>query len=121
MKLFRNIIILVGLVLLASILHLLVYQFEITMMSISNVLFVVGIIVLLPSIIAITSAYRVFRGMKYVVRVFISPHFRKEYPTFRDYKEEKEKEINTTLFYEFFVAALMMIITSGVLAWMWFK
>jgi len=121
MKLFRNLIILVGLLFLASILHLLVYQLEITLMSVSNVLFVVGIIVLLPSIIAMTSAYRVFRGMRYVVRVLISPHFKKEYPTFRDYKEEKEKEINTTLFYEFFAVALLMIITSGVLAWMWFK
>lgn len=120
MRIIRFVIIMISLVILALLLHLIVYRLDFSIINASNVLFVVGIIVFMPSLVAMTSSYRVFTSMRYAVRVILSPQFKHEYPTFKDYKEEKEKEIKTTLFFEMMVASLSMMVASAILAWMWF-
>lgn len=120
MKVLRFSLILMSITLLAFLLHLIIYRYDFSIINASNVLFVVGIIVFMPSLVAMTSSYRVFTSMRYAVRVMLSPQFRHEYPTFKDYKSEKEKEIKTSLFFETMLASLIMIVASAILAWMWF-
>jgi hypothetical protein len=120
MKWLRFVIVLMGMVFMAFLLHLLVYRMQFSIENASNVLFVVGIIMFLPSVIAITSAYRVFHSMRYVFRVIISPSFKQEYPTFKDFQTEKTKEIQSTIFTEFMVASLILIIAAFILARLWY-
>lgn len=120
MKWLRFVIILVVMLIAAFLLHLLVYRMNFSYENASNVLFVVGIIMILPSVVAMTSAYRIFQSMRYVIRVAASPSFRREYPTFKDYQTEKTREIQSTIFIEFFVASLLLIIASFILARMWY-
>lgn len=117
----RFVIVLISMLLGAFLLHLLVYRVQFSIENASNVLFVVGIIMFLPSVIAITSAYRVFHSMRYVFRVIISPNFKQEYPTFKDYQTEKTKDIQSTIFTEFLVASLLLMIASFILARMWYR
>ncbi|MFA5526649.1 MAG: DUF3899 domain-containing protein [Acholeplasmataceae bacterium] len=121
MKLTRLALITGSLLLASFLLHLLIYRLEFSIMTLSNVLFVVGIIVFLPSVIAMTSAYRIFQSMKYVFRVIVSPSFKQMFPTFKDYQTEKTKEIKTSLFLEIFLVTLVMILASAILAWVWFQ
>lgn len=116
MNYIRLAIIFIGSLLLAMAVHLLVYGTLFTYAKISDSLFVIGIIFLLPSFIAMTNAYKVFHGISYVFRVFISPSFRKEYPRFGDFMSERNGKIKSTIFYEMFVSSLVLVIASAILA-----
>jgi len=116
MKYFRLAIIFIAILVLSLLLHLLVYQSDFTYANISNSLFVVSIILFLPSIVAMTGAYQLFHGFRYVVKVFVSPSFRRNYPNFREYKEERQTEIKTTFFKELLIASFIILIASIILA-----
>jgi len=116
MNYFRLIIIFVSTAILALLLHLLVYQTIFTYASISNSLFVVGIILLLPSVVAMTSAYQMFKGIQYVFRVIVSPSFQREYPRFHDYKNEKVVKSETTIFLEILISSLVIVVIAMILA-----
>lgn len=120
MKWFRLVIIFASTVFVSFLLHLAVYQFDFSIINISNALFVVGIILLLPSLIALTSAYKVFQGFGYSVRVFLSPQFRQKYPALSDYKNDKNKEIHSTIFVEFFVSSAVIVVIAVILALFWY-
>lgn len=116
MKIFRFIIIFFATLLVAFLLHLLVYKTVFSYENASNVLFVVGIILFLPTMVAITRAYEVFQGIKYVFRVLLSPSFRDQYPRFKEYRDDNSSNIKSTIFREVFLASLIVIIISIVLA-----
>lgn len=116
MKYFRLAIIFVSMLTLSLLLHLLVYQRDFTYANISNATFVVSVILFLPSVVAMTGAYQLFHGFRYVVRVFVSPSFRKEYPNFKDYKDERQTEIKTTFFKEVLVSSFILLVASIILA-----
>jgi len=116
MNYFRLLIFFVSMALLAFFLHLLVYQTYFTHASISNSLFVVGILFLLPSIVAISSAYEMFKGIQYVFRVIASPSFQRNYPRFHDYKAEKVEKSKTTVFLEVLISSFLIVIIAMILA-----
>jgi len=116
MNYFRLAIIYVAMLLISLVLHLLVYQQDFTYANISNALFVVSIILFLPSVVAMTGAYQLFHGFRYVFKVFVSPSFRSEYPNFRDYKEERQTEIKTTFFKEVLLSSFIIMVASIILA-----
>ncbi|MCK7489053.1 MAG: hypothetical protein MZU79_01510 [Anaerotruncus sp.] len=74
--------ILIAMVVAAGLLHLAVYQTDFTYTNVSNALFVVGVVFFLPSLVALTSAFEVFHGIRYAMRVLWSPSFRREYPRY---------------------------------------
>jgi hypothetical protein len=116
MNYLRLTIIFVSTALLAFILHLLVYQTNFTYANASNSLFVVGIILLLPSLVALTNAYQMFKGIQYVFRVIVSPSFQREYPKFHDYRNEKVVKSETTVFLEALISSLLIVIIAMILA-----
>ena len=115
MNYFRLAIIFVAILALSLLLHLLIYQSDFTYANISDSLFVVSIILFLPSIVATTGAYQTFHGIRYVFRVIASPSFRKE-NSFAEYKEARQSEIKTTFFKEILVASFIIFIASIILA-----
>ncbi len=116
MKFFRTAVLFGCMVIAAGLLHLAVYRTNFTLTNVSNVLFVVGIIVFLPSVVALTSAFEVFNGFRYAMRVLISPSFRREYPRYKEYKDEKKGKVNASIFIEALVSSFVLILIAGYLA-----
>lgn len=116
MKPFRLLLILAATLGLALGVHLLVYKEIFTYESMSNALFVVGMIIFLPSLVVLTKAYEVFQGIQYSMRVLFSPNYRKLYPKYSDYKEEKSEKIKTSVFYEILIASSITVVTAIILA-----
>ncbi len=116
MKVIRLLIIFVLELLLAlSIMVLRGVPFD--MQQLSDHFFVVGIIIGMPSVVAITQAFRLFYGFRYAFRVLITPSYRKLYPSFKDYEEMKTGgEKNHTFFGEVLVASFSLIVISAVLS-----
>ncbi len=86
-------------------------------LQLSDHFFVVGIIIGMPSVVAITQAFRLFYGFRYAFRVLITPSYRKLYPSFKDFEEMKTGgEKNHTFFGEVLVASLLMVIIAGILS-----
>ena len=85
--------------------------------QLSDHFFVVGIIIGMPSVVAITQAFRLFYGFRYAFRVLLTPSYRKLYPSFKDFEEMKTGgEKNHTFFGEVLVASLLMVIIAGILS-----
>lgn len=116
MKPFRMALIFAGMVVLAGLLQLAVYGTYVTATNVSNVLFVVGVIFFLPCVVALTSAFKVFHGIRYAMRVFISPSFRREYPRYKEYKDDRKDKIASTVFVELLISAAVLILAAGILA-----
>lgn len=112
----RFLILSISILIFSVIFHFLVYGNDFTYEHISNVMFGVGIILLLPSIVVISHAYEVFYGFRYTARIFFSDSFKKEYPKFIDYKEEKTGVYKTTLFTELVIISVIFIVVSFFLA-----
>jgi hypothetical protein len=88
-----------------------------SMANLSDHFFVVGVIIGMPSMVAITQAFRLFYGFRYAFRVLITPSYRKLYPSFKDFEETKTGgEPNHTFFGEVFIASLSVIIIAGILS-----
>ena len=88
-----------------------------SMANLSDHFFVVGVIIGMPSMVAITQAFRLFYGFRYAFRVLITPSYRKLYPSFKDFEETKMGgEPNHTFFGEVLIASLSVIIIAGILS-----
>lgn len=116
MKQFRLAIIFLTLLVLSLLLHLLIYGSRFNIGNAANALFVVGMITFLPTIIAMTQAYRVFQGFNYAFRSLISTAFRQTYPKFSDYKTEKDVKIKTSVFLEAFIASGLVVLIGIILS-----
>ena len=115
MKIYRLAIILFISSILAFLLHLIIYKMNFDLESIINVLFVVGVITFLPAILVITNALTVFDGIKYALRVFITPSYRTKYPTFKDYKEDCKEKIKSKVFMEILIVSAAFLLVSTIL------
>lgn len=112
MKFFRLMIIFIALIFLAFLLHIWIYGSTFVAQSMSDSLFVIGMLALLPTIIAMSSSYKVFQGFNYAFRSFISTSFRKAYPKYSDFRNEKDVNIKTTVFLETFIASAILVIAA---------
>lgn len=91
-KYIRPLIIILGIALASTLIFWLVYDFEFRKDYISNSIFVISISVFFISLIMHTGATRLFLGISYTSKTWInSKKTREEYPTFREYFEEKSK------------------------------
>ena len=113
MKIFRLLLIFLSILVVSFLLYLWIYGSTYIVGNVANALFVVGMITFLPTIIAMTQAYKFFQGFNYAIRSFISTAFRENYPKFSDYKAEKRyKKLKTTVFLEAFIASGTVVILS---------
>lgn len=116
MKIQRFIIILIVLIFTAFLIHSATDGFNYSVTSVSNALFIVGIVLLMPAIVALTNAYQVFHGFRYSIRAFLSTSFRREYPNFKDYKDERTVSVKSSIFLEIFIASMIILTVSIILA-----
>lgn len=116
MNLRRTIFVVLGLLLVSLVLHLLVYKTTFTYESASNVLFVVGVLFFLPSLVVITGSYEIFYGFRYSMSVLFRKDFRSHYPTFLDYKVEKVKRYESTIFIELMAVSSVLFVMSFIFA-----
>lgn len=87
------------------------------MANVSDHFFVIGVIIGMPSIVAITQAFRLFYGFRYAFRVLITPSYRKLYPSFKDFEETKTGgESNHTFFGEVLIASFSVIAIAAILS-----
>jgi hypothetical protein len=85
--------------------------------QLSDHFFVVGVIIGLPSLVAITQAFRLFYGFRYAFRVLITPSYRKLYPSFKEFEEMKTGgHSNNTFFGEVLIASFIVIFIAGYLS-----
>lgn len=115
MKFLRLILIFLALLLLSFLLHIWIYGSAYTAQTTSDSLFVIGMLAFLPTIIAMSSSYKVFQGFNYAFRSFLSTSFRHTYPKYSDFKNQKDVQIKTTVFLEIFIASAILIIAAIIL------
>ncbi len=116
MRILRNILIFIGIMLLSLVLHLLVYGTNFNYENISNAMFVLGIITFFSSLIVLTGSYEVFYGIRYSLQALFAKDFRSKYPSFLEFKTDKTVEHNTSFFAEMIISATIIIIIAIVLA-----
>jgi uncharacterized membrane protein YiaA len=116
MKIWRFLIITGLLFILSLSLHLPVYGTKFNLETISNVTFVVGIITFLPALVALTGAYQVFHGMGYFFKILFNKNAKQEFPTYRDYKEDKSNNSDTSFYKELLIGSLIVLVVGIILA-----
>jgi len=116
MNLVRTLLVTLGLLLVSLAIQLLVYSTTFTYESASNSLFVVGVLLFLPSLVVVTGAYEVFYGFRYSMSVLFRKDFRSHYPRFIEYKNEKFKRYKTTIFIELMVVSTILVIVALIFA-----
>lgn len=116
MKFLRMVVIFIIEIALAFLL-MLVRNVPLNMANVSDHFFVIGVIIGMPSIVAITQAFRLFYGFRYAFRVLITPSYRKLYPSFKDFEETKTGgESNHTFFGEVLIASFSVIAIAAILS-----
>ena len=116
MRLFRFIIVFLFLVIISLLLHLALYRTDFSYENMANALFVVNIIVFLPTFVVLFGGFEVFQGISYALKVLVNPSYRHTFPKFSDYKESREVKINTGIFYEILISAFLLIVLSYIFA-----
>lgn len=107
----------IGILLALSLfLHILLYSFGFSLYTTSNAIFIVGIIIFLPTLMAMTGSAEVFHGFNYAIRVLVSKNFHNQYPKFRDYKSTKEKVEHSVVFLEVAIASIILVVVGLILA-----
>lgn len=84
--------------------------------NLSDSFSVVGVIVFLPALGAYFDAYKVFHGFKYAMKTFLSQNFKDKYSGFKDYLEDQNSEINSTVVEEFLIVSFVWILIAIIIA-----
>lgn len=110
----RLVLILGGAILLAAGLQLLLYGLYITFETVSNVTFVLGVILFGPSLIAVTGAYEVMYGFRYAMRTLFDWNYQKKVKNIGEYYESKElkEENKSTVYKEILIVSIILIIVG---------
>ena len=87
--------------------------------TMSDALFIVGVIGFLPAFMMHIGTYRFFFGMQYALKSLFRPEFKKKYKVFSDYLIDKNQDANTTIYLELMFAALTLIVLSLIFALSW--
>lgn len=87
--------------------------------SMSNSLFVVGVLFFFPALMAQLGSYKLFYGIQYAFRGFFNIEFRRRYKSFSDYLIEKDVNIKSTIFIEFLLSSGTIIAIAILFASLW--
>lgn len=123
MKYIRIIIFIPSLLLLSFCLHYFIYirryNTGYSYDSISNSLFIVGVVFFLPALMAQIGSYKFFYGIQYALRGLFSDDFRRRYKNLSDYLLEKGPGIKTSIFTEFLISSGAILIAAIVFGMLW--
>lgn len=67
-----------------------IYDFDMSLMNLSNVIFVIGIILFFLGLISVTGAIQVFGSSQYLTRKTFSRKGKHDFKTFKDYRDYKQ-------------------------------
>ncbi|MCD6482598.1 MAG: DUF3899 domain-containing protein [Candidatus Izimaplasma sp.] len=116
MNKFRIVLILLVVLVSSLGLHLLVYGFNFTYESISNCMFIFGIIMFLSSVVVLSGSYEIFHGIRYSLQALYRKGFRSQYPTFLEYKTEKSVKYKTSIYLEIIIISIIILVVAVFLA-----
>lgn len=91
------------------------YDYE----SVSNALFIVGVVTFFPALMAELGSYKLFYGIQYALRGIVSGEFRDRYKKFSDYLLDKSVSLKTSVYVEIMLASGVLIAASVAFAFMW--
>jgi len=87
--------------------------------SVSDSLFVVGIIFFFPALVVQMGSYKVFYGFQYAVRGLFSINFRGRYRKFSDYIADKGDGFKTSLYTEVLISTAIILISAIIFGLLW--
>lgn len=123
MKYSRMILMFFSLVVLSFIVHYIIYvrgyNQGYSYDSISNALFMVGVVFFFPALMAQIGSYKFFYGIQYALRGLVSHEFRSRYRNFSDYLNEKSTSIISTVYTEALISAGTILALSIVFGMLW--
>ncbi len=123
MKYLRVVIFVLVLLLLALGFHYSLYTREygqgFTYTSVSDSLFVVGILFFFPALMAQLGSFKIFYGFQYAIRGLFSNDFRRRYKNFSDYLVEKGDSIKTSIYTEVLLSSSIILISAIIFGLLW--
>jgi len=87
--------------------------------SVSDSLFVVGIIFFFPALVVQMGSYKVFYGFQYAIRGLFSNDFRGRYRKFSDYIVDKGESFKTTIYTDALLSATIILISAIIFGMLW--
>jgi hypothetical protein len=87
--------------------------------SVSDSLFVVGIIFFFPALVIQIGSYKVFYGFQYAVRGLFSLDFKRRHRNFSDYLIDKGDSFKTKLYAEVLLSSSVVIVAAIILGLLW--
>jgi uncharacterized ion transporter superfamily protein YfcC len=105
---------------LVFIIHLTLFDNSYTLKDMSNAFFVVGLIMFLVGLMAVTDASKIFMIFVYSVKQTRRQH-RKTYPTYYDYAKEREKEKMIPYALEILIIGIIYLIVAFSLSQLYFQ
>ena len=113
----------VALLLFAFVLHYLIYIRRYNQgydyYTVSNALFIVGVLGFFPALMAELGTYQFFYGFQYAMRSMVSKQFRDRYENFSDFLIFKKMDVKATVYQDMLVAAGMIIAAAVIFGLMW--
>jgi len=91
------------------------YSFD----SISDSLFMVGVVGFFPSLMAQIGSYKVFYGFQYALRSLFSNDFRQKYRFLSDFLSEKKPHAKSTVFLELLLSSAIVLLLAILFGLMW--
>lgn len=67
-----------------------IYDFDMSLINVSNVIFVIGIVLFFTGLVSVTGASEVFDSSKYLTQKIFSRKNEQTFKTFKDYKAYKQ-------------------------------
>lgn len=123
MKYLRVVIFVSVLLLLSLAFHYSLYIREygqgFTYNSVSDSLFVVGIVFFFPALMAQMGSFKMFYGFQYAIRGLFSNDFRSRYRNFSDYLVEKGESIKTSIYTEVLLSSGILLISAIIFGMLW--
>jgi hypothetical protein len=87
--------------------------------SVSDSLFVVGIVFFFPALMAQMGSFKMFYGFQYAIRGLFSNDFRRRYRNFSDYLVEKGESIKTSIYTEVLLSTSVILIAAIIFGMLW--
>ncbi|GEM_PF-630021 len=87
--------------------------------SVSNSLFMVGVVGFFPALMAQIGSYKLFYGFQFALRGLFSTDFRRKYRNLSDYIFEKKVDIQTSIYLELLLASGMLMLVAIIFGLLW--
>lgn len=87
--------------------------------SVSDSLFVVGVVFFFPALVIQLGSYKVFYGFQYAIRGLFSNDFRSRYKRLSDYLVDKGDSFKTAIYTEVLISTSIILISAIIFGLLW--